>query len=180
MPRLWGLCPPPRAGSEDSGRRCRSRFASMRHILHLHPGALGAAMVDFARQIQAELVAEGMESEAELAAVTGLSMYSGQGYVLGRPSAEPREWATREALQGRDMQTSRTIRCEGWAEAGAETPEEIFTTCAAWNGPVELVSQGFPLEETERLEQTGRPRIAPVVALKGLKRGKWREDMSTD
>jgi EAL domain-containing protein (putative c-di-GMP-specific phosphodiesterase class I) len=36
-------------------------------------------MVEFARQIQSDLVAEGMESEAELAAVTGLGMYSGQG-----------------------------------------------------------------------------------------------------
>jgi EAL domain-containing protein (putative c-di-GMP-specific phosphodiesterase class I) len=57
----------------------------MRHIsctcTDQDPGqeALGAAMVEFARQIQADLVAEGMESEAELAAVTGLGMYSGQG-----------------------------------------------------------------------------------------------------
>jgi EAL domain-containing protein (putative c-di-GMP-specific phosphodiesterase class I) len=54
-------------------------------------------MVEFARQIQAQFVAEGIESEAELAAVTGLGMYSGQGYVLGRPSAEPRKWATWKA-----------------------------------------------------------------------------------
>ena len=101
----------------------------MRHILHLHPDIikldrkphrrhragprptpLGAAMVEFARQIQTQLVAEVIASEAELAAVTGLGMYS--------------------APQGRDMQTNRTIRCERWAEAGTDAPEAIFTTCA--------------------------------------------------
>lgn len=106
-----------RIAVDDAG----AGFASMRHILHLHPDiikldrsliagidqdpgqrALGAAMVEFAQQIQAQLVAEGIESEAELAAVTRLGMYSGQGYVLGRPSAEPRKWATWEALQGRE------------------------------------------------------------------------------
>jgi PAS domain S-box-containing protein len=106
-----------RIAVDDAG----AGFASMRHILHLHPDiikldrsliagidqdpgqrALGAAMVEFAQQIQAHLVAEGIESEAELAAVTRLGMYSGQGYVLGRPSAEPQKWATWKALQGRE------------------------------------------------------------------------------
>ena len=105
-----------RIAVDDAG----AGFASMRHILHLHPDlikldrsliagidqdpgqrALGAAMVEFAQQIQAQLIAEGIESESELAAVTRLGMYAGQGYVLGRPSVDPRKWATWEALQGR-------------------------------------------------------------------------------
>ncbi|MCY1240983.1 EAL domain protein [compost metagenome] len=84
----------------------------MRHILHLRPDiikldrsliaginddigqhALGAAMVAFARQIGATLIAEGIETAAELAAVNGLGMTAGQGYYLGRPTIQPEEWA---------------------------------------------------------------------------------------
>lgn len=98
-----------RVAVDDAG----SGFASMRHILHLRPDiikldrsliagirdntgqhALGAAMVEFAKRINATLVAEGIETHAELSAVTGLGMTAGQGYLLGRPSVQPRDWAT--------------------------------------------------------------------------------------
>ncbi|WP_454700025.1 sensor domain-containing phosphodiesterase [Arthrobacter humicola] len=98
-----------RIAVDDAG----SGFASMRHILHLRPDiikldrsliagirdntgqlALGAAMVEFAQRINATLVAEGIETPAELSAVTGLGMTAGQGYLLGRPSIQPRDWAT--------------------------------------------------------------------------------------
>jgi PAS domain S-box-containing protein len=107
-----------RIAVDDAG----AGFASMRHILHLRPDiikldrsliagidqdpgqrALGAAMVEFAHQIQALLVAEGLESESELAAVTALGMYAGQGYILGRPSADPRKWAAWQPADGGDL-----------------------------------------------------------------------------
>jgi PAS domain S-box-containing protein len=97
-----------RIAVDDAG----SGFASMRHVLHLRPDiikldrslisginddqgqrALGAAMVEFARQIGATVVAEGIESPADLVAVTGIGMTAGQGYLLGRPSVHPRDWA---------------------------------------------------------------------------------------
>jgi predicted signal transduction protein with EAL and GGDEF domain len=60
--------------------------------------ALGAAMVGFAKQIGARIVAEGIETQAELTAVTELGMTSGQGYYLGRPTTHPIDWAAwREA-----------------------------------------------------------------------------------
>lgn len=87
-------------------------FASMRHILQLRPDlikldrniiagidkdpaqrALGAAMVGFAGQIHAVLVAEGIETEEELAAVRALGMDAGQGYLLGRPTTSSEDWA---------------------------------------------------------------------------------------
>jgi PAS domain S-box-containing protein len=96
-----------RIAVDDAG----SGFASMRHILQLRPDiikldrsliggisedtglrALGATMVEFARQINATLVAEGIETRADLATVTGLGMSAGQGYLLGRPSIQAREW----------------------------------------------------------------------------------------
>ena len=84
----------------------------MRHILQLRPDiikldrsliagidsdegqrALGSAMVGFAKQIGARIVAEGIETQAELIAVTQLGMTSGQGYFLGRPTVRPTDWA---------------------------------------------------------------------------------------
>jgi EAL domain-containing protein (putative c-di-GMP-specific phosphodiesterase class I) len=50
-------------------------------------------MVGFAKEIGAYLVAEGIETEAELSAVAELGMHAGQGYLLGRPSARPEDWA---------------------------------------------------------------------------------------
>jgi PAS domain S-box-containing protein len=97
-----------RVAVDDAG----SGFASMRHVLHIRPDiikldrslisgidddlgqrALGAALAEFARQIGATLVAEGIETQAELTAVTALGLTAGQGYFFGRPSVHPREWA---------------------------------------------------------------------------------------
>ena len=86
-------------------------FASMRHIVELKPElikldreviaginadaglrALGAAMVGFAAEIGASLIAEGIETEAELATVRDLGMTAAQGYMLGRPTVAVEEW----------------------------------------------------------------------------------------
>ena len=87
-------------------------FSSMRHILRLSPEvvkldrtivagidndanlrALCAALVSFASHIGACLVAEGLETHAELATVTELGVNAGQGYLLGRPSVLPADWS---------------------------------------------------------------------------------------
>ncbi|MET0979610.1 MAG: EAL domain-containing protein [Paeniglutamicibacter terrestris] len=97
-----------RIAVDDAG----AGFASMRHILELRPDlikldrniiagidkdqaqrALGAAMVGFAGQIHAVLVAEGIETEEELAAVRDLGMDAGQGFLLGRPTTSSEDWA---------------------------------------------------------------------------------------
>ncbi|MFJ6419221.1 EAL domain-containing protein [Paeniglutamicibacter sp. NPDC091659] len=99
-----------RIAIDDAG----AGYASMRHILQLGPEvikldrdiiagidtdpahrALGAAMVGFAREIGAVIVAEGIETAAEYATVTALGMDAGQGYFLGRPTASPGDWAHR-------------------------------------------------------------------------------------
>jgi len=85
----------------------------MRHILELSPDlikldrdviagidtdparqALGTAMVGFAAGIGASLVAEGIETAAELSMVTTMGMHAGQGYLLGRPSVNPEDWVS--------------------------------------------------------------------------------------
>lgn len=90
-----------RLAIDDAG----SGYASLRHILQLQPDfikldqslvraidadpgrrALAAALTGFARETGCEVVAEGVETEAELAVLRGLGVKAGQGYLLGRPA----------------------------------------------------------------------------------------------
>jgi EAL domain-containing protein (putative c-di-GMP-specific phosphodiesterase class I) len=89
-----------RVAVDDAG----SGYASMRHILSLRPDlvkldrslisqihndparrALAESLVDFARKIGADLVAEGIEVADELVACQDLGIVYAQGYLLGRP-----------------------------------------------------------------------------------------------
>jgi EAL domain-containing protein (putative c-di-GMP-specific phosphodiesterase class I) len=86
---------------DDAG----SGFASLRHILELRPAmvkldrsliagidtdparqALVAGMVHFAGRLQFDLLAEGVETEAERATLLALGVSRAQGYLFGRPS----------------------------------------------------------------------------------------------
>lgn len=81
-------------------------FASLRHILHLSPDIIKldisltrgidrdtrrqtmvAAIQTFASGTNATIVVEGVETESELRALTGLGIEYGQGYHLCRPGA---------------------------------------------------------------------------------------------
>ncbi|WP_258060950.1 hypothetical protein [Arthrobacter sp. 4R501] len=46
-----------------------------------------------ARQIGAAVVAEGIETPAELVEVTEPRVTAAQGYLLGRPSVHPLDWS---------------------------------------------------------------------------------------
>lgn len=52
--------------------------------------ALVEAFVSFGRRIGARLLAEGIEKRSDLAMVTALGVDLGQGYLLGKPAAEPK------------------------------------------------------------------------------------------
>jgi len=86
-------------------------FTSMDQVLELHPDIIKldrrfiegiessegqqqrvAALAELARHIDAELVAEGVETKEEQSAVTALGMTAAQGYLLGRPSIHPLDW----------------------------------------------------------------------------------------
>lgn len=79
-------------------------YSSLRHILHLQPDiikldmsltrnicidparrALGAALIGFARQTGSRIVAEGVETAAELQTLRRLGAEKAQGYFLGKP-----------------------------------------------------------------------------------------------
>ena len=89
-----------RVAVDDAG----AGFAGLQHILRLRPDiikldlsltqgidvdpirrALGLSLVGFARDIGAALIAEGIETAAELDVLRGLGVRWGQGYYLARP-----------------------------------------------------------------------------------------------
>jgi EAL domain-containing protein (putative c-di-GMP-specific phosphodiesterase class I) len=89
-----------RLAVDDAG----AGFASLHHILLLQPEviklditlvrdinddpikrALASSLVRFAREIESTIVAEGIETPAELATLIDLGVPLGQGYHLGRP-----------------------------------------------------------------------------------------------
>jgi EAL domain-containing protein (putative c-di-GMP-specific phosphodiesterase class I) len=110
-PLAAALAPLRRAGLRIAIDDVGAGFSSMRHILRLSPElikldrtmvagidnnanqkALCAAMLSFTSHIGAGLVAEGIESNSELATLAELGVNTGQGYLLGRPSVLPADW----------------------------------------------------------------------------------------
>lgn len=90
-----------RMAIDDAG----AGFASLRHILDLMPDlikldislvrgidtdqprrALATGLISFAQEIEAAIVAEGIETQAELDCVRDLGVQYGQGYILARPA----------------------------------------------------------------------------------------------
>jgi EAL domain-containing protein (putative c-di-GMP-specific phosphodiesterase class I) len=57
------------------------------------PDRVDPAVVALALETGAVLAAEGIETQAELAAVIEAGMTRGQGYLLGRPSVHPLDWS---------------------------------------------------------------------------------------
>lgn len=94
-----------RLAVDDTG----AGFASLRHILRLRPDlikldislirgidldplrqSLVTAVVSFAQSLTSTVVAEGIESDAELMKVRSLGVEWGQGFLLGMPELESR------------------------------------------------------------------------------------------
>lgn len=90
-----------RLAVDDAG----AGYSSFGHILRLHPDyikldmsitrgidrdrgrrALTAALMGFAHETGSELIAEGVETAAELETLRALGVHKGQGYLLGRPT----------------------------------------------------------------------------------------------
>ena len=56
-------------------------------------------IVDLARTLDLEVIAEGIETAEQLAALRELKSVLGQGYFLGRPSAAPPRLAAYRLLE---------------------------------------------------------------------------------
>jgi EAL domain-containing protein (putative c-di-GMP-specific phosphodiesterase class I)/AmiR/NasT family two-component response regulator len=105
-----------RLAVDDAG----AGFASLRHIVLLHPDfikldltltrdvhvdearrALVVALVAFGSQIGAEVVAEGIETDEQLATLRQAGVQFGQGFYLARPQALPIDgnpWSSKELI----------------------------------------------------------------------------------
>jgi EAL domain-containing protein (putative c-di-GMP-specific phosphodiesterase class I) len=105
------LAPVRKAGGRIAIDDTGSGFASLRHILRLEPDiikldrdlcqginadpariALASGLASFAFGIGATLIAEGIETQAELDVLTALGVTMGQGYLLGRPQRLSPQW----------------------------------------------------------------------------------------
>lgn len=94
-----------RVAIDDAG----AGFASLRHILRLRPDlikmdgeltrhvdtdrgqkALASALIAFARETGTSIVAEGLETSAQVSVLRSLGVELGQGFHLGRPSVPDR------------------------------------------------------------------------------------------
>lgn len=100
------LVPLRRRGCKITVDDAGSGYASLRHILQIEPEvikldvsltrdidtsagkrALAGGLIEFARQTGCVIIAEGVETAGELAALRDLRVNSAQGYLLARPSS---------------------------------------------------------------------------------------------
>jgi EAL domain-containing protein (putative c-di-GMP-specific phosphodiesterase class I) len=88
--------------------------------------ALVEAFVSFGRRIGARLLAEGIERRSDLAKIRALGVDLGQGYLLGRPAAEPALPRSMEKLR---LQAARRV-----ARAAAANQALGTTTRATTRG----------------------------------------------
>jgi EAL domain-containing protein (putative c-di-GMP-specific phosphodiesterase class I) len=98
---------------DDAG----SGYSGLQHIVQLRPDlikldmtltrnvdtdqarrALAAAFIFYARETGCQILAEGIETEAELATLKALGVHRGQGYLLGKPA--PLDQTLRGLLDG--------------------------------------------------------------------------------
>lgn len=105
-----------RVAIDDAG----AGYSSMRHILDLRPDiikfdisltrnvdrdpvrkALAAALGVFAQHAGTTVIAEGIETQAELNVLRELGFHSGQGYLLGKPEALGDLFGSRRGAQDR-------------------------------------------------------------------------------
>ena len=113
---LTALGPQVELAVDDAG----AGFASLRHILELRPAfvkldrwlvtgieadearqAMIVGLRHFARATSCQLIAEGIETEAELGVLRRLDIDLGQGYLLGRPVPVGKAGSSRRPLAAR-------------------------------------------------------------------------------
>lgn len=116
-PVLTALAPLRAAGTRVAVDDAGAGYASFRHILKLAPEfikldrsliagmhndaglrALAAAVVAFGSQVGASVIAEGVETRAELRCARTLGIGAAQGYLFGRPTAD---WSVRRECHDR-------------------------------------------------------------------------------
>lgn len=112
------------------------------------------SLCDIAAKTGALIIAEGIELESDLAVVLDLGMDFGQGYLLGRPAAEPSTVAAKALLRCR----------ESGPDARGGVQEER-TTAARLRIEVRSVSPDTPTRDVER-RFTDDPELQSLPVVK--------------
>ena len=126
-------------------------YCSMSHILQLRPDiikadmsltrgidtdcakkAMMAAMVGFARATKTVLLAEGIETAAELATLRELGVTLAQGYLLGRPAPPAELSASFE--RGADAILSPRVEDGAWRNGGIASNTSAASNATAASG----------------------------------------------
>jgi EAL domain-containing protein (putative c-di-GMP-specific phosphodiesterase class I) len=147
-----------RVAIDDTG----AGYSSLRHVIELAPDflkldrtlitdiekdssrqALVRALVAFSREVGTTVIAEGIETTAELAALSRAGITLGQGFLFGRPGPA---WpdVDRQQLPGQSPRCHRSLRCTGRppVPTGADDAEPLpgAQRSAALRGAARLVA----------------------------------------
>lgn len=165
-------------------------YASLRHVLRLRPDfvkldrelvkdcdrdeaqlAVLEMMGDFAGRVDAWIVAEGIERDAELAAVMRMAVPLAQGYHLARPGPRPEGVRSELATQIRDAAGRRAeaVGLESLVEATVVLAADavhgrhpVATGAGAPDHVVLVDERGRPVG---LMRDLGAPAVAPMTAV---------------
>ncbi|MBV8162498.1 MAG: EAL domain-containing protein [Acidimicrobiia bacterium] len=164
-----------RVAVDDAG----AGYATFRHILALRPDvikmdrsitqnidsdtarrALATALVIFAGEVGASVVAEGVETEAEIVALRRAGIHRGQGYALARPAPLPLAPLTyspvplHEVLDLTPSRSEMPLPLDDGA-TGAVTAHRLLASVDAISGVLDMLN--------ERLSTIGEERYRGLV-----------------
>lgn len=164
-PLAEALTPMRRAGLRVAVDDTGAGYSSMLHILQLAPEiikidkgiiagiagdpprqALGVALAGFAASIGSVLIAEGLETRADLECVTRIGMTAGQGHLLSRPSVKTRQW--------RQWQPGR--RNQLWAAPMPDALPQYSWADSHWDNATII--------QTKSADRTGQPSRSETEA----------------
>jgi EAL domain-containing protein (putative c-di-GMP-specific phosphodiesterase class I) len=176
---LSTLGPRVRLAVDDAG----AGFASFRHILELSPAfvkldiglvrgidadparqALVAGMVFFAAERQLSLIAEGIETAAELDTVRRLGVPLGQGFFLGRPRADgDHEWDRCQGEPPGDESNRDQFRSErAHAESSCNSPRMALRHVGRAIAGARLVDPDRQAARSRHPRELSRPRSSQL------------------
>jgi EAL domain-containing protein (putative c-di-GMP-specific phosphodiesterase class I) len=185
-----------RLAVDDAG----AGYSTFQHVLRLHPDiikldrsitesidqdparhALATAMVIFAGEIGAAVVAEGIETDAELAAVRSAGIARGQGFGIGVPAPPPitlpaytpRPFLDLDAEAAADE--GPTIPFADLDPAVAVVAHGLLSSLASVQSALRLLGDGereIPIEQHRALCAVMQRQLAQAISvLKDLVRG---------
>ena len=172
-----------RLAIDDTG----AGYSSMRHVIELSPDflkidhalvhsvdrdrnrrALVRSLVAFAREVGCTVIAEGVESAGELAALRDAEVDLAQGFLLGRPA---RPWRTTAAAPQPPSPSAKVTRSAYDAARFREKLERATNAHRACEAAVEYLYRRGDLMPSIYLERAGQLRC---IAQRGLWAGARR------